>query len=111
MRAANLLLKFLLELAALAAFGYWGASAASGALAVVLAVAVPAAMVVLWGAFAAPNSARRLPAATRVPFELTVFALAALALVGAGSSALALAFALLAVGNAALLTLFGQWGR
>jgi hypothetical protein len=110
-RAANLLLKFLLELAAAAAFAYWGASAASGAFAVVLAVAAPTAMVVLWGAFAAPNSARRLPAAARVPFELTVFALAALALLGAGSSALALTFALLALGNAALLTLFDQWER
>ena len=111
MRAANLLLKFLLELAAVAAFAYWGASTASGAFAVVLAIAAPWAMIVLWGTFAAPNSARRLPAATRVPFELTVFALAALALLGAGSSALALTFALLALGNATLLTLFGQWER
>ena len=111
MRAANLLLKFLLELAAAASFAYWGADAASGAFAVVLALAAPAAMVVLWGAFAAPNSSRRLPAAARVPFELTVFVLAALALASAGSSALALTFALLVLGNAALLTLFDQWER
>jgi Protein of unknown function (DUF2568) len=108
-RAANLLIKFLIELAAVAAFAYWGASAASGTFAVLLAVAVPTAMVVIWGAFAAPNSARRLRTAVRVPLELTVFALAALALVGAGSSALALAFALLVLANAALLTLFDQW--
>jgi hypothetical protein len=107
-RAANLLIKFLIELAAVAAFAYWGASAASGTFAVLLAVAVPAAMVVIWAAFAAPNSARRLRTAVRVPLELTVFALAALALVG-GSSALVLAFALLVLANAALLTLFDQW--
>jgi Protein of unknown function (DUF2568) len=45
-RAANLALKFLLELAAIAALAYWGPTAADGVLAVVLAVAAPALFVV-----------------------------------------------------------------
>jgi Protein of unknown function (DUF2568) len=108
-RAANLALKFLLELFAIAALAYWGATSADGVLAVVLAVGAPALFIVLWGRFAAPRSAHRLPARSRIPFELGLFALAALALVLAGSPILAAVFAVLVVVNAALLTVFAQW--
>jgi hypothetical protein len=101
----NLAVKFLLELGALAAFGWWGAEVAGVGGAIVL----PLVAVVLWGMFAAPRAARRLPLRLRAPFELTVFALAALALWAAGSLALAAAFAAIAAVNAALLTVFGQW--
>jgi len=46
-----------------------------------------------------------------VPFELTVFALAVLALLDAGQTAPALILATLAVANTALLTLLDQWDR
>lgn len=42
LRAGSLALKFLLELPAFAAFGYWGASVGSGVMSVVLAIAAPA---------------------------------------------------------------------
>jgi hypothetical protein len=109
MRPLNLALKFVLELAALAAFGYWGASVADGATAVLVAIGLPVAVAVLWGTFAAPRARRRLPLRMRAPFELGVFALAALALWAAGSPTLALAFAAVAAVNALLLTGFGQW--
>ncbi len=105
MRELNLLLKFLLELAAFAALAYWGAETAG----VWLAIAAPAVAIVLWGVLAAPRSARRLPAAARIPFELAVFALAAIALAVAGATTAAIVFALVAAANAALLTRFGQW--
>jgi hypothetical protein len=105
----NLALKFLLELVALAAFGIWGASIASGFAAVVLAIGLPVVVAVLWGAFAAPKARRRLPLRLRAPFELGVFALAALALWQAESLAWGAAFAAIAVVNAALLTVFDQW--
>jgi hypothetical protein len=108
-RAANLGLKFLLELAAIAALAYSGATVGDGVLSVVLAVGAPALFIVLWGRFAAPRSAHRLPARSRIPFELGLFALAALALVLAGSPLLAAAFVALAAVNAALLTEFDQW--
>jgi hypothetical protein len=108
-KALNLALKFLLELAALAAFGLWGASIADGVAAVVLAIVLPVVVAVLWGMFAAPRARRRLPLRLRAPFELGVFALAALALWGAGRAAWGAAFAVIAVANAVLLTAFDQW--
>jgi hypothetical protein len=107
--AANLGLKFLLELAAFAAFAYWGASADDGVVSVLLAIAAPAAAIVLWGIFAAPKSKRRLSDAARVPFELSVFGLAVVALVAAGAPAAAAVFGVLVILNAALLTAWGQW--
>jgi hypothetical protein len=106
---ANLALKFFLELAAFAAFAYWGANTGDGATSVLLAIAAPALAIVLWAIFAAPKSGRRLPDAARVPFELAVFALAATALAAAGSVLLAVVFAVFVVVNAALLTRLGQW--
>jgi hypothetical protein len=55
MRSANLAVKFLLELAAFAAFAYWGAVTWTGAAAVVAAIAAPAVAVAVWGVFAAPR--------------------------------------------------------
>ena len=85
--AANLAVKFALEIAAVTAFAYWGATVGSGVVAVVLAIAAPLAAVILWGRFAAPRAKRRLPLRLRAPFELAVFALAALALLTASSAA------------------------
>jgi hypothetical protein len=108
LKAANLGLKFLLELVAIAAFTYWGASHSPVVLAVILAIAVPAGFVAAWGTWAAPRSARRLPRQTRVPFELGCFTLAAVALIAAGATAAGIAFAVVAAVNAVLLAAFGQ---
>ena len=109
LKAGNLAAKFVLELAALAAFAYWGATIGSGATAVLVAVAAPLAAAALWGSLAAPRAKRRLPARARVPFELAVFALATLALAVAASTLAAVVFASAVLINAALLTAFGQW--
>jgi hypothetical protein len=108
-RIANLALKFLLELAAFAGFAYWGWRVGSGVVAVLLAVAAPAVMIAVWGLFAAPRSTRRLGTSARIPLELGVFALAAVALAVAGRLVLALVFGVLVVANALLLTAFRQW--
>ena len=108
LKAANLGLKFLLELAAIAAFAYWGASHSPVVLALILAIALPALFIAAWGIWAAPRSRRRLPRETRVPFELGCFALAAVALIGAGATVAGVAFAVVAAVNAALLAAFGQ---
>jgi hypothetical protein len=97
LKALNLGVKFLLELAAIAAFAYWGATTGAGLGAVALAIAAPAVAIVLWGVFAAPRSERRLPTRRRIPFELAVFALAVLALLAAGSPAAAVVLALTVV--------------
>jgi hypothetical protein len=111
LRALNLALKFVLELAAVAAFAVWGASADGAALAVLLAVITPILAIALWGTFAAPKSPRRLPDRARIPFELTVFALAALALIASGHEEVAIIFVVTAAMNAALLTWLEQWER
>ncbi len=109
LRAANLAVKFVLEIAAVTAFAYWGATvSSSGVVAVMLAVGAPLIAIVLWGTFAAPRAPRRLPLRLRVPFELGVFALAALAL-RAASSAAAIGFASVVIANSLLLTLLRQW--
>jgi uncharacterized protein DUF2568 len=109
MGSANLGLKFLLELAALGAFAVWGASIGSGAVPVIVAIAVPVVVAVLWGRFAAPRAPKRLPTSMRIPFELGVFLLAALALLASGHAVAAAAFAVVATLNAAALSAFDQW--
>jgi hypothetical protein len=111
MRAANLLLKFVLEVAAFAAFADWGSGLDGTAASVAVAIAAPLVAVVLWGVLAAPRSTHRLRTAARIPFELAVFALAAVALATADQPALAVAFASLVVVNSLLLTLYRQWGH
>jgi hypothetical protein len=108
-RSVNLLAKFVLELAAVASFAYWGSSVGSGAVSIVVAVAAPLTACLLWGRFAAPRASQRLSMPVRVPFELGVFALAALALIAAGATTAAVVFAAAALVNAALLTALRQW--
>lgn len=109
MRAANLLVKFLLELAALALFAYWGAHTGHSVWRVVLAVTAPVLMALVWARFAAPRSQTRLSSPLRIPLELGVFALAALAGYVAGARLMAIGFALVVVVNAAGLSVFHQW--
>ena len=69
---------------------------------------MPLVAIVAWGTFAAPRARRRLATGVRVPFELSVFALAALALLSASWLA-AIAFASAVAVNAVCLTALGQW--
>ena len=102
--AANLAIRFLLELCMLAAFAYWGATTGdSTALNVVLAVAAPIAAATIWGIWCAPRSERRLPPRSRIPLELALFALAALGLAAANATAIAIVFAAAVAINTLLL--------
>ncbi len=108
-KGANLALRFLLELGALVAIGYWAYGLASArALRLGLAVALPLAVALLWGALLAPNAAVALPGALRAILGLAVLLLAAAALAAAGRPGLGVAFALVAVVNAALMALWRQ---
>jgi hypothetical protein len=109
LKAANLAVKFILELAAIAAFALWGASLDGVLVSAVVVVGAPASVVVLWGVFAAPRSSRRLPTPARVLFELSVFALAAAALLALDWVAIAIAIAAVVVVNAFLLARLDQW--
>ncbi len=98
MRALGDGLAFLLELAALVAFAYWGFTLDAGlAVRIALGLAAPAAMVVVWGRWLAPRSTRRLGMPGLVVAKLVVFGLAVAALAAAGAGVLAAVFAGLAV--------------
>jgi phosphotransferase system glucose/maltose/N-acetylglucosamine-specific IIC component len=111
LKDANLAVKFVLELLALAAFAYWGATLDGVVVAVIVGIAAPASVAVLWGLFAAPRASRRLPTRARVPFELSVFTLATAALVAVGWTPIAIAFAAVVGLNAVLLGRLDQWDR
>jgi hypothetical protein len=57
MAIANLMLRFIAELAGIAAVGYWGLSASSlGVGRFALAILAPTALIVVWGMFIAPSA-------------------------------------------------------
>jgi hypothetical protein len=111
LRGANLAVKFALELVAVAAFAFWGANVDGVLVSLVFGITAPAAAIVLWGRFAAPTSRHRLPTRARVSFELSVFALAAAALVAVDWVTVAIVFAVVAVVNVVLLARLGQLER
>jgi hypothetical protein len=105
MRATMLALRFLLELAALGALAYWGATfpGMPTPARAALALGAPAAAALFWGALIAPRSPARVPQAVKAVLALGVFMLAALALATRGYRETAAAFALVSLVNAALL--------
>ncbi len=109
LRAGNLALKFMLELSAIAALCYWASGVLSGTASILLILAVATVTIVAWGYLAAPKATHRLALHLRVPFELSVFGLSAMALWAAGSRTVAILLAALVTVNALLLTVLGQW--
>ena len=106
---ANQLLAFLLELAMLAAFGYWAfVTAPAGWLAWVAAIAIVALAIVLWAIWAAPTSSTRLPKVPLVVFKLVLFGAASAALWAAGRPMLGVALAVIVVINLALAAIWHQ---
>ncbi|MFB9326697.1 YrdB family protein [Paenibacillus aurantiacus] len=84
---------FLCELAALAAYGYWGFKLPAPLLvkgAVMLGL--PIAVAVVWGLFLAPKAEYPVPAGVRLLMKTLVFGFAAAALVATGKPRLAAIF-------------------
>ncbi|HEX3592824.1 MAG TPA: YrdB family protein [Pseudonocardiaceae bacterium] len=98
-RVGNLGLAFALELAAIAALGYWGFRAGtSTVMELLLGLGTPAVAIVLWALFAAPKATPGSPVlywATVV----VVFGGAALGLMFAGQHLLGEVFALVVIAN------------
>ncbi|HEX5503581.1 MAG TPA: YrdB family protein [Thermomicrobiales bacterium] len=92
-KAGNLAARFLLELCALAALGYWGFRVGQGPLAkVALGLGAPLLAAVVWGLFVAPRASIAVPHAAHLGLQVLVFGLAAAGLAVAGHPALAGAF-------------------
>ncbi len=78
---ANLAVRLALELAALAALGWWGWNLGSGATRIVFAVALPMVAAAVWGIFNVPGDPSRsgqapivVPGVVRLILELVVLA-------------------------------------
>lgn len=110
MRAANLVLRFCLELGALASLAYWGATATGGIGAFVLAVVTPLTGAVVWARFIGPKAPRRLDDPLRLFAELLVFAIGGLALAAAGRPTLAVVFGVLVLISEIAMFALGQRG-
>jgi hypothetical protein len=101
---ANLTLRFLLELAAIGALGYWGFRSGSGPLTkAALGLGAPALAIVLWGTFVAPKANVAVADPVRLLLSLAVFGAAALALYATRQEAIAWLFAGLVAVNVTLL--------
>ena len=109
LRVINLTVRFLLELAALAAFAYWAATINSprGGR-TVLAIVAPLALAIFWGLFVSPKARFSTGRIGQVGLGLLVFLAAAAALFVRGHSTLGVAFASTAVVSSAVLYVLPQ---
>jgi drug/metabolite transporter (DMT)-like permease len=96
----NLAVRFLLEIAALVAIGYWGFREHTGILQFLLGIGLPLLAAASWGIFAVPGDRSRsgdapvpVPGVVRLILELALFGLAAWALYDAGNPVLAFVLA------------------
>lgn len=110
LKALNAGLAFALELAMLAAFGYWGYRFGDALwLKWLVAIAIPVLTAAGWGLFFAPRAPRRLPLLPGALLSLGLFLLSAVALYYANQAGLALWLAITAIANRVLVLLWRQW--
>lgn len=89
----NLTLRFLLELSAMIAMGYWGWTQHEGLSRWLWTISLPVIAAILWGTFAVPNDPSRsghapipTPGAVRLLLELLFFAIGVMALIASQRS-------------------------
>ena len=95
---------FLLELAALAGYAIWGYYVEG----VVLAIALPVLVAVIWSTALSPRARLRLGVWPTFGARVAVLLLSAVALAAAGHRAYALALGLAVLADNALLAVFGR---
>ena len=102
--AINLAVRFVLELSAWGAMGYWGWTQGEGPSRFVLAIGLPVIAAAIWGTFAVPKDPSRsgraplpVPGIVRLGIELATFGFGALALYDTGNTILSLVFAAIVV--------------
>jgi Protein of unknown function (DUF2568) len=108
MAIANLTIRFLVELAGIAAFGYWGLQATSSPLVAIAAMALAA---VAWGLVVAPKARNRLAQSQRDIVGTAILLVASGALAAAGQPLAGIALALVVILNAVALRALGPAAR
>jgi Protein of unknown function (DUF2568) len=110
LKAINAGLAFFLELAMLAAFGYWGFYGDKSLFVKWMAgIGLPVLTAIVWGIFLAPRAAYRLNSISGNLLSLVLFLFAAAALFYTQHTLLAIVFASIAVVNRALILIWKQW--
>jgi hypothetical protein len=102
-KAANLGLRFVLELCMLAALAYVGLQES-----VVLAVVLPVVAAVVWGMVVSPKARYPLSLSWWLAVQVVLFGVAVAGLIVAGSAVLGVVFGVLVVGNLALVLFWHQ---
>ena len=109
LKSLNLGIRFILEILALVALGYWGFTTGRGwGLKLLFGLGAPILAAVLWANFGAPAAVHRLSGLSRLLLELLIFGGATLGLLLAGQRTLGLIFGAIFVVNEILLFLWGQ---
>lgn len=110
-KSLNLGLRFLLELSALAALGYWGWQLGNaGFTRVLLAAVTPLLAAGLWGRYVAPKASHRLEDPIRTGVEVIFFGGATAALASSRATTIAAIFGIAAAVSLTLMFAFGQRG-
>jgi hypothetical protein len=97
LEGANLTLRFLLELSAIAIMAYWGFKSGSGAMRWLLAIVAPSVVIAVWALFVSPNATIAVPRLAQLAIEFVVWAAAAGALAATGHRTLAVVLAVVAI--------------
>ena len=103
MKAANLGLRFLLELCLLAALAYVGLQVD-----IVLAFVLPLAAALVWGIFVSPKARYPLSLPGWIAIQVVLFGGAVIGLIVAGSVVLGVVFGIVVAANLALMLLWHQ---
>lgn len=103
-----LAVRFVLELALLAAVGWWGARLVSGWAGVAIGLALVVLVAAVWGAVVSPRARVRAPGSVRVAVEVVLFGLAGLALASVGRAWWGVALVLADLAVIGALALLGR---
>ncbi len=106
LRGTVLAIRFLCELAMLAALGYCGFGIGEGAGAFLLGIGAPALAIGIWGAFVAPKARWPVAVPARLAIEFVLFGVAVVGLFVIDRPLLAVLFGL-AAGTTSLLNVAG----
>ena len=109
LKAINLVVRFILELGALVALGYWGFHAGKTMRQkYALAMIAPITAAGIWGLFVAPNASTDVPGAVHLTLQIAIFGAAALSLAAVGWRRWAMVFAVVALFNGILMYVWDQ---